>query len=190
MFFSSQYGFKKKHSTELAVLELVDGITQEFDKGHIPINIYLDLSKAFDTLDHNILLHKLSHYGVKNTAFDLFKSYLSNRKQYVELINSRSAYAPLHVGVPQGSILGPLLFIIYVNDITASSHIFKFTMYADDTTLFTTINCFENNNRPNQSSNNELSKISEWLVVNKLSLNASKNVWLSVCLKINLLSHD
>ena len=187
LLYSSPYGFKKKHSTELAVLELVDRITQELDKGHTPINIFLDLSKAFDTLDHNILLHKLSYYGIKNSALDLFKSYLSNRKQYVDFLNNRSTYARLNVGVPQRSILGPLLFIIYVNDITASSNIFKFIMYADDTTLFTTINCFENNEHPNQYINNELSKISEWLIVNKLSLNASKNVlWYSICLKRKL----
>ena len=174
LLYSSQYGFKKKHSTELAVLELVDRITQELDKGHTPINIFLDLSKAFDTLDHDILLHKLSYYGIKNSALDLFKSYLSNRKQYVDFLNNRSAYASLNVGVPHVSILGPLLFIIYVNDITASSNILKFLMYADDTTLFTTLNCFENNENTNQYINGELSKINEWLIVNKISLNASK----------------
>ena len=104
---------------------------------------------------------------------DLFKSYLSNRKQYVDFLNNRSAYARLRVGVPRGSILGPLLFIIYVNDITASNNIFKCIMYADNTNLFTTINCFENNEHLNQYINYELSKISAWLIVNKLSLNAS-----------------
>ena len=164
--YSSQYGFKKKHSTELAVLELVERITQELDKGHAPIHIFLDLSKAFNTLDHDILLHKLSYYGIKNSALDLFKSYLSNRKQYVDFLNNRSAYASLNVG--------PLLLIIYVNDITASSNISKFLMYADDTTLFTTMNCFENNENTNQYINDELSKIDEWFIVNKPSLNASK----------------
>ena len=151
---------KKKHSTELAVLELVDRITQELDKGHTPINIFLDLSKAFDTLDHDIRLHKLSYYGIKNSALDLFKSYLSNRKQYADFLNNRSAYASLNVGVPQGSILGPLLFIIYVIDITASSNIFKFLMYADDTSLFTTINCVENNENPKQYINDNNNKVS------------------------------
>ena len=91
--------------------------------------MFLDLSKAFDTLDHNILLHKLSYYGIKNSALDLSKSYLSNRKQYVDFLNNSSAYARLRVGVPPGSILGPLLFIICVNNITASSNIFKCIMY-------------------------------------------------------------
>ena len=80
-FFVSQYGFKKKHSTELAALELIDKIILDLDKGNILINFYLDLSKAFDTLDHSILLHKLNHYGINGVAFKLLKCYLSNQEQ-------------------------------------------------------------------------------------------------------------
>ena len=81
LYYSSQYGFRKKHSTELATLEIIDIIIQEMDKHLTPINIYIDLSKAFDTIDHNIFMDKLKHYGIKGTAFKLFKNYLSNRKQ-------------------------------------------------------------------------------------------------------------
>ena len=115
--------------------ELVDKIILDLDKGNIPTNIYIDLSKAFDTLDHSILLHKLSHYGINGVAFKLLKCYLSNRKQYVHIGSSRSKFTPIELGVPQGYILDPLLFIIYINDITSSSDLFKCTMYADDTTL-------------------------------------------------------
>ena len=113
LYFCSQYGLRKEHSTELAVLELVDRITQHLDKGTTPINVYLDLSKAFDTLDHNILLHKLKYYGIEGTALRLFESYLNERQQYVDLDGTNSNYNRILTGVPQGSILGPLLFIIY-----------------------------------------------------------------------------
>ena len=84
------------------------------DNNEIPFNIYLDLSKAFDTLDHNILLDKLHYYGVRNTPLDLFKNYLTNRKQYVEIDSVKSKMGEIQTGVPQESILGPLLFIIYI----------------------------------------------------------------------------
>ena len=115
--FCSQYGFRKEHSTELAVLELIDRITQLLDKGTTPINVYFDLSKAFDTLDHNILLHKLKYYGIEGTALRLFESYLNERQQYVDLGGTTSNNNRILTGVPQGSILGTLLFIIYINDI-------------------------------------------------------------------------
>ena len=173
LFCNSQYGFKKKHSTGLAALELIDKIIFDLDKGTVPINIYLDLSKVFDTLDHSILLHKLNHYGINGVAFKLLKCFLSNRKQYVHIGSNRSKYTPIELGVPQGSILGPLLFIMYINDITSSSDLFKFTMYADDTTLFTTLKSTRNDDY-NLLINDELSKISKWLLVNKLSLNVKK----------------
>ena len=108
----------------------------------IPINIYLDLSKAFDTLDHSILIDKLEFYGVKGVALDLFKNYLTNRKQYVEFQDAQSDMLNISTGVPQGSILGHLLFIIYINDFAQSSPKFTFIMYADDTTLSSTLDSF------------------------------------------------
>ena len=128
----NQYGF----STEHAILEVIDRISSELDTGNTPLTIFLDLSKAFDTLNHEILLHKLKYYGISNTALSWFKSYLSNRTHYVEIESHRSSYVLSFISVPQGTILGPLLFIIYTNDIENSSDFFKFIKYADDTTLF------------------------------------------------------
>ena len=117
LFYNSQYGFRTEHSTEFAALEVIDRILIEMDENEIPINIYLDLSKAFDTLDHNILLYKLNHYGISGSSLKLIESYLTNREQYVEIDNTKSKTQKIKTGVPQGSILGPLLFLIYINDI-------------------------------------------------------------------------
>ena len=143
LFYHGQYGFRENHSTELAALELINRIIQYLDKGETPISVFLDLSKAFDTLDHSILLSKLEYYGIRNNALKLFKNYLSNRKQYVVLDTVQSNSVNIVTGVPQGSILGPLLFTIYINDIIKCSEKFKFIMYADDTTLLTTANVFD-----------------------------------------------
>ena len=99
--FAANMVFRKEHSTELAVLELIDRITQHLDKGTTPINVYLDLSKAFDTLDHNILLHKLKYYGIEGTALRLFESYLNERQQYVDFDGTNSNYNRILTGVPQ-----------------------------------------------------------------------------------------
>ena len=110
LFFNHQYGFRSGHSTELAALELTDRNITALDNHNTPLNIFLDLSKAFDTLDHTILSDKLLYYGIRGTAYNLLRSYLANREQFVEL--NDTAYKTLHIvtGVPQGSILGPLLF--------------------------------------------------------------------------------
>ena len=112
----SQYGFRKQHFTELAALELIDRIHKSMDNGQIPVSIFLDLSKACDTLDHTIILSKLKHYRIKNEEFQWFNSYLSNRHQCVKFEGARSETLGWEMGVPQGSILGPRLFIIHVND--------------------------------------------------------------------------
>ena len=147
------------------------------DNNDVPIGIFLDLSKAFDTIDHAILLKKLEHYGIDGIPLKLLKNYLTNRKQYVRLHEVNSNLLPINTGVPQGSILGPLLFIIYINDFARASAIFDFICYADDTTLFSTLNKFINaqNINPDIIINTELAKINEWLEINKLSLNVTKS---------------
>ena len=112
LYCNSQYGFRENHSTEFASLEPIDRILLAMDKGEIPFSIFLDLSKAFDTFDQQILIFKLRYYGVEDIALKLFHSYLSNRKQYIQLEDVVSKVSPLSTGVPQDSILGPLLFLV------------------------------------------------------------------------------
>ena len=110
LFYPSQYGFRREHSTEFATLELPDRILQDIDARNLSLTVVMDLSKAFGTLDHNILLTKLKYYGIQYNELMRFSSYLTNRQQYVELGGISSNLKPLFTGVPQGSILGPLLF--------------------------------------------------------------------------------
>ena len=181
LLFDNQYGFIPNHSTEYTALELVDRIVTQMDKNDVPVNIFLDLSKAFDTIDHTILLNKMRYYGIDDAGLLLLKNYLSNRKQYVEIEEIKSEILPIAVGIPQGSILGPLLFIIYIIDFSQASSIFKFIMYADDTTLFSTLTSFRDNTQDNTIEsviNAELSKVVEWLNINKQSLNKAKSKYM------------
>ena len=165
-----QFGFRPGHSTELAALRLVDHLITQMDNCRVPTNIYIDLSKAFATLNHDILLQKLKYYGITETSVNLLQSYLSERYQYVEYNGHRSNTLLISTGVPQGSVLCPLLFLIYINDLPMVTDVFNMLMYADDTTLY----CNINQNVSEVVINHELLKVSQWLAANKLSLNVGK----------------
>ena len=128
-----QFGFPAGHSTEQAILELIDQVSNAFGNNNFALEIFIDLSKAFDTVDHNILLEKLSMYGVKGNNRKWFRSYLSNRKQYIQFQNDDKKEIPnsltIKCRVSQGSILGLLLFIVYVNDLYRASTILKSIMF-------------------------------------------------------------
>ncbi len=123
------HNLESEQNTEFAFLEIVDRVLIEMDKKNTPITIFMDLSKTFDTLDHAILLEKLKYYVINGVAHKLMESYLTNRKQYVEMDGIKSDMLGITAGVPQGSIFGPLLFIIYINDIANSSNLFFYNLY-------------------------------------------------------------
>ena len=166
-----QFGFRPNHSTYMAIIELVDKIANAVERNETTVGIFLDLSKAFDVINHDILLYKLEHYGFRGVALDWFKSYLSNRKQFVRYQMHDSNHKMNNSGVPQGSMLGPLLFILYINDIVNTTSLLELILFADDTTLL-----FSHQDIVSQNDiiNNELQEICNWFQANKLSVNASK----------------
>ena len=169
-----QYGFRKNHSTEYAALDMVNYLNYEMDRNRTPTNVYLDLSKAFETLFYNILLRKLKHNRVCDLALNRMKSYLENRKQFVQFEECISEMKAIHKGVQQGSILGLLLFLIYINDIPNSSNLFNFLMYADVTTLYCCPEDIDSVNKE-QVLNNDLKSVHLWLSANKLTLKVNKS---------------
>ena len=160
-----QYGFRSQHSTEYAATKLIDHISQEMDSGKTPGALYIDLSKAFDTLSFEIILYKLKYYGVMGTELCLLTDYLTNRRQYVRFNNHNSDTTNISTGVPQGSILGPLIFSILINvNLLCMLMTLRFTL-----TWKILIQRLFNN-----AINSEFEKISIWLKMNKLSLNTQK----------------
>ena len=170
-----QFGFRKKHSTTHALLNFIEKVAHALDHSSHLIGLFLDFSKAFDTINHEILLYKLSHYGVRGKALEWFRSYLLNRKQYVSLNENNSFTEEIKCGVPQGSLLGPLLFILYINDFSNSSDVLSFILFADDSNLFLS---HKNPLTLANKINSELENVTQWIRANKLSLNLQKTKYM------------
>jgi len=134
------------------------------DNKEFSVEVFIDLSKAFDTINHEILAKKLEHYGIRGITLQWFKSYLSGKQQYVHFNNCSSSNKFISCGVPQGSILGPLLFVLYVNDLECCSNILNFILFADDTNLFYS---HENLDVLISLINRELNLLSDWIRANK-----------------------
>ena len=175
-----QFGFRKKHSTQHALIHLTDFLLEKLDNSEKSIVVFLDLSKAFETVNHQILLDKLYHYGIRGIAYNLLKSYLSNRKQCVKSGNHFSVFMNIECGVPQGSILGPLLFLLYVNDLPLTVDLYSI-LFADDTCVLSSSKDMELLTR---DINAKLAKLNEWFVSNKLTVNYTKTNYIVFCGKI------
>ena len=167
----NQFGFRKSHSTSHAVNYSTKIIGDCLKRRSHVLGIFIDLSKAFDTIDHSSLLVKLNRYGIRGNAHSLLKSYLSNRVQYTEVLGEKSDPLIVQYGVPQGSVLGPLLFLLYINDISNSSDLAVFILFADDTNIFIQGNTIEEVYR---KGNKVLSAVRKYMLLNKLHINMSK----------------
>ena len=163
--FKYQFGFRKDHSTELAILEITDILKTSVDNNLITCGVFLDFSKAFDTVNHEILLRKLHKYGIRGKALDWFTSYLTNTTQYVKL------GLQIVCGAPQGSTLGPLLFLLYINDLANSSDVLSFRLFADDANIFYATKTSKD---LEAVMNSELQKVINYCNLNKLSINMKK----------------
>ena len=171
IFNQNQFRFRNNHSTFMALIILVENLVDALDNGNYTVGLFLDFQKAFDTIDHGIVLDKLYFYGIRGIAHDWFVRYLSNRQQSLIYDGYQSELKVTRCGVPQGSILGPMLFLLYINDLTNVSSVYMSILFADDSNLFCTGTDPKNMIRQVKE---ELAKIYAWINANTSSLNIDK----------------
>ena len=163
--YTLQFGFHEKHSTLHAIIGITEIIKEAIDNGMFGCGVFIDLQKAFDTVNHSILLKKLEHYGTRGVELNWFSSYLSKRKQFVSVNGATSDHLEVSSGVPQGSVPGPLLFLAYISDLPSMSKVLSFYIYAAYTDIFHSssdlITLLKVMNR-------ELTKVKKWLDANQL----------------------
>ena len=171
----NQYGFRPGHSTDHALVYVIDNLLQALDGKEYLVGVFMDLAKAFDTINHEILLRKLLQYGITETGLNWFKSYLSNREQQVKFNRILSGKKKIVCRVPQGSLLGPLLFILYINDLYKTSNALTFGLFADDANAF-----IKGRNLDSVINylNSELTNVAEWFDPSQLSLNIRKTQYM------------
>lgn len=174
---SNQYGFRNGKNTELAIYDLVSSINESLDRSEKCLAVFLDLAKAFDTVSHNILLNRAEKVGMRGIVLKILKSYLEDRRQYVKINDTLSDPKVINTGVPQGTVLGPILFLIYIDEIARINKNFKVVSYADDTVLLFTAHSW---NQVHKLASIGLSTVNCWLNNSLLTLNEKKNQIYSV----------
>ena len=171
LLFERQYGFRNKLSTNHALIDITSKIQTACDKGIFAFGVYVDFKKAFDTVNHKLLLNKLNHYGIRGNELQWLKTYLKVRRQHTTVNSSSSKNAYINYGVLQESFLGPLLFLIYINDLNKAIKYSNVHHFADDTNLLLSDKSLK---KINKHINHDLKLLNIWLRTNKISLNASK----------------
>ena len=169
--FSKQFGFRQKYSTSMALIEFMNDVSRAIESKLVSIGIFLDLSKAFDSVSHSYLLQKLSCYGIRRISLNWFEDYLNNRKQFVIIDQQSSDLCNIVTGIPQGSILGPPLFLLLINDLHYASSKLSSILFADNTTMFLSGKSVQ---QLNMDLKTELEKVSCWFYANKVKVNMTK----------------